>query len=74
MKKQERYFQKIAEYKKRFRHFSTEKIKSRLLNDYLYKEAAIALRELLEERQQSLCEQKLFERFNYLQSQDKLEI
>lgn len=52
MNKQERYFQKIAEYKERFRHFSTEKIRHRLLNGYLYKEAAIALRELLEEREQ----------------------
>jgi hypothetical protein len=52
--KRERRFQKVAEYKERFRDLSTEMIRYRL-NEFgsaLDKEAAIALRELLEERAQ----------------------
>jgi hypothetical protein len=54
MGKREHYFQKIAEYKERFRKLPTEKIQHRLLasGGCLYKEAAIALREFLEERSQ----------------------
>ncbi len=54
MRKREHYFQKVEEYKQRFRSLSTEAIKYRL-NEFggvLYKEARIALRQLLEEREQ----------------------
>jgi len=50
MSKQDRYFEKIAEYKERFRNFSIEKLEERLALGNLYKEAAIAYRELLEEK------------------------
>ncbi len=54
MGKRHRHFEKVAEYKERFRQLSTEMIRTRLNNfgTSLYKEAAIALRELLEERSQ----------------------
>jgi len=58
--KRERHFQKVAEYKERFRRLSTQTIRRRL-NDFgstLYKEAAIALRELLEEREQQSVDQQ----------------
>ena len=53
MGKHERHYQKVAEYKERFRHLSTELIRYRLnhFREAMYKEAAIALRELLEERE-----------------------
>lgn len=51
MGKREQDFQKIAEYKARFQSLSTEVIRLRLSSHSLYKEAAIALRELLEERE-----------------------
>ncbi len=52
MGKRERHFERVTEYKERFRRLSTELIRYRLTNfgTALYKEAAIALRELLEER------------------------
>lgn len=49
-KKQVRYFEKIADYKERFRQLTTEAIQLRLTEPTLYKEARIALREVLEER------------------------
>ncbi|MEO6807765.1 MAG: hypothetical protein ABI353_01450 [Isosphaeraceae bacterium] len=54
MGKRERHFEKVAEYKQRFRRLSTDTIRYRITNfdATLYKEAAIALRELLEEREQ----------------------
>ena len=54
MGKRERHFDKIAGYKCRFRSLSTEAIRHRL-NEFgtgLYKEARIALRQILEERRQ----------------------
>jgi hypothetical protein len=53
MGKRDHHFAKVAEYKERFRHLPTETIRDRL-RDFgggLYKEAAIALREVLEERE-----------------------
>jgi len=49
-KKPVRYFEKIADYKERFRKLTTEAIQLRLTEPTLYKEARIALREVLEER------------------------
>lgn len=59
MKKQEQYFAKIAEFKERFRKLLTASLRSRLTEcrGFLYKEAAIALRVLLEERDQQSGEQ-----------------
>ncbi len=52
MSKRDRHFQRIEEYKERFRSLSTEKIKYRLTDfeTALYPEARIALRQLLKER------------------------
>jgi hypothetical protein len=54
MGKRSRYFEKIAEYRDRFRQLSTEMIRYRLnhFETSLYPEARIALRQLLEEREQ----------------------
>lgn len=51
--KRERHFERVAGYKEQFQRLSTEVIRYRLINlgTALYKEAAIALRELLEERE-----------------------
>lgn len=49
MSKQEQYFRIIVQYKERFRQLPTETLKRRLDNGFLYKEATIAIRELLEE-------------------------
>ena len=51
MGKRERHFERIAEFKDRFRPLSTETIRRRLNVGMLQKEAAVALRELLEERE-----------------------
>ena len=45
-----RYFQKILEYKERFRRLATETIRNRLGIGSLVKEAEVAYREVLEER------------------------
>ncbi len=53
MGKRDHDFQKIEEYKQRFRSLSTDAIKYRI-NEFgtaLYREARIALRQLLEERE-----------------------
>ena len=50
MGKREHYFAAIAEYKARFASLPTEKLQARLASGVLYKEAAIAIREILEER------------------------
>ncbi len=50
MKKREQKFQKIQEYKERFRTLSTEQIQKRLSLGIYIKEAAIAYREVLRER------------------------
>jgi hypothetical protein len=59
MSKQKEYFRKIAEYKARFRNVQTEILKVRLLDHHniLSKEALIALREVLEERNQQELEE-----------------
>jgi hypothetical protein len=48
--KRRRYFDKVAEYKERFRRESSARLRRRLNTGSLYKEAAIAMREVLEER------------------------
>jgi len=50
MNKRERYFQKILEFKRRFRELSSDIIRDRLLYGSLTKEAQIAYQEVLEER------------------------
>ena len=50
MSKQDRHFEGIEEYKERFRSYSVEKLEERLALGNMYKEAAIAYRELLEEK------------------------
>lgn len=54
MGKREQHFQEIAKYKEKFRHLSTEMIRYRLSNfeTAFFPEARIALRQLLEEREQ----------------------
>jgi len=54
MKKRDRYFQRIEEYKERFQELPTEIIRKRLSFGNLYKEASIAYREVLEERGEKL--------------------
>jgi hypothetical protein len=49
MKKQQRHFSKVEEYRERFEKLPTEKIIG-LFSDTLIKEAAIAYRESLQER------------------------
>ena len=49
MKKQQRHFSKVAEYRERFENLPTEKI-IRLYSHTMIKEAAIAYREILQER------------------------
>ena len=51
MTKRESHFSRIAEFKERFRKLPTDKLRRRLkdFGHLLEKEAAIALRELLEE-------------------------
>ena len=53
MGKRERHFERVAECKEKFRSLSTVMIQYRLnhFGTALFKEAAIALRELLEERE-----------------------
>ena len=53
MGKREKYFEKVAEYKSRFEKLPTEKIREMLSHRKLIKEAAIAYRELIEERELS---------------------
>ena len=50
MSKQDRHFGQIEEYRERFRSYSIEKLEERLALGNLHKEAAIAYRELLEEK------------------------
>jgi hypothetical protein len=50
--KKQRHFDRVAEFKDRFRALPTHTLQSRLDTGILVKEAAIAIRELLEERKQ----------------------
>jgi hypothetical protein len=50
--KRQRHFDRIAEFKERFRALPTTTLQRRLNAGMLVKEAAIALRELLKEREQ----------------------
>jgi predicted DNA-binding protein len=72
MSKQDQYFRKIAEYKERLRNLSTETLKGRLGSSFLYKEAAIAIRELIEEREQQLLEGNSTERIYLIQRLSEL--
>jgi len=49
--KRDRSFERVSEFKERFRSLPTDVIRARLDTGMLQKEAAIALRELLEERE-----------------------
>lgn len=51
--KRQRHFQKVEEYKERFRKESSEVLRKRTTMVPLIKEAAIAIREILEERQRA---------------------
>lgn len=51
MGKRDKYFEKISEYKARFEKLPTEKIREMLSHGKLIKEAAIAYREILDERE-----------------------
>ncbi len=46
-----KHFEEVAEYKARFQNPPTEEVRKRLNFGSLIKEAAIALREILEERE-----------------------
>jgi hypothetical protein len=50
--KRERRFERIAEFRERFQKLPTDTIRRRLNTGMLQPEAAIALREVLEEREQ----------------------
>jgi hypothetical protein len=54
MSKRQHYFDRIAEFKHRFANLPTEKLKERITTGSLYKEAAIAIREILQERDEML--------------------
>ncbi len=49
--KRQRYFDEIATFKARFSDLPTESLKARLADGRLMKAAAVALRELIEERE-----------------------
>jgi hypothetical protein len=51
MNKQAQYFAKVAEYKERFRQLPTAVLRARLAGGSLYKEAQVALREVIAERE-----------------------
>lgn len=51
MSKRDRYFEKVNEFKERFRHLTAAQLEQKLAFGALVKEAAVAARELLEERQ-----------------------
>jgi hypothetical protein len=72
MSKQEQYFRKVAEYKERFRKLSTEILRGRLGSNFLYKEAAIAIRELIEEREQQLLEESSAKHIRLIQNLNEL--
>jgi hypothetical protein len=48
--KRAKYFERVKEYKERFTHLPSDVLRSRLAYGSLYKEAAVAIREILEER------------------------
>ena len=54
MSKRQQYFERIAEFKQRFENLPTDILKERITTGSLQKEAAIAIRELLEERKENL--------------------
>ena len=51
MSKREKHFEKVQGYKDRFRPMSLESLRERANSPSLFKEAAIALRELIAERE-----------------------
>jgi hypothetical protein len=50
MTKQEQYFAKVAEFMERFRLLRSEEIRHRLVQTPLTKEAAVAYKQVLQER------------------------
>jgi hypothetical protein len=48
--KRAQYFDRVREYKDRFADLSSDLLRTRLAQGSLYKEAAVAIREILEER------------------------
>ncbi len=48
------HFERVAEFKQRFRGIPSQTLRDRLNGGMLEKEAAIALRELLDEREREL--------------------
>ncbi|MDX2244531.1 MAG: hypothetical protein NW224_27975 [Leptolyngbyaceae cyanobacterium bins.302] len=72
MSKQEQYFRKIAEYKERFRNLSTATLRGRLNSSSLYEESAIAIRELIEEREQQLLEESSKKHIRLIQNLNEL--
>jgi hypothetical protein len=57
MHKREQHFLKVQEYKERFSKLPNETLLRRLNDHKLIKEAAIAAREILEERKESVNSQ-----------------
>ena len=51
--KTQKYFQKVQEYKDRFQNMTVEKLRQKERTGYLIKEAAVAIRKLIEEKQKS---------------------
>jgi hypothetical protein len=72
MRKQEQYFRKIADYKEKFRKLPTNILSGRLGSGFLYKEAAIAIQQLIEERDRKLLEENSTEHICLIQSLTKL--
>ncbi|WP_426079296.1 hypothetical protein [Janthinobacterium sp. PSPC3-1] len=58
MSKRDKHFEKVREYKDRFHPMSLEFLREKLNSPSLYKEAAIALRELIAERESTAFRQK----------------
>lgn len=58
MSKRDKHFEKVQEYKDRFRLMSLESLRERANSPSLFKEAAIALRELIAERESAASHQE----------------
>lgn len=55
MNKREKHFQKIEEYRERYRELSLELLKRRYMHlNHMYKEARIAMREVIEEKEREI--------------------
>ena len=56
MTKQQAYFEKVAEFRERFRLIATEDLRTHLARGPLVKEAAVAIREILAERDRAAAD------------------